>query len=181
MPLHKNHMTEKLTPPEERAKPPSSVAPVSTLGTASAITRRMEFTLETPMPIVSVKNVEYQVRPYTNFGKYEGGYAIDPYIHGLTLDGFCDEEYGSVTENGMWYGIIRGPISVSASDRENNDMTESEISFLSSIAGIIAQESDVGFVGIKYYVSQEEFDNDTKKIEAELSDPDMNDDEDDQI
>lgn len=81
-------------------------------------------------------------------GKYEGGLVIDEHVHGLTLEGWQDEECGDVSELG-WFGLLKGPIDLPA----DVDVTAEERAFLGRIAGAIVSEDNNGFVSVEYFAN----------------------------
>jgi hypothetical protein len=68
----------------------------------------------------------------------------DVYFYNIANDGGCDDECGSVPENGMWYGLIYGPF---------------EHPRLKDVTGVILIEDDQGFVNTVCYESKEVLDN----------------------
>ena len=110
----------------------------------------------------STRNVD-GVRSYGP-GKF---YTIlDSLAHAVSLAG-CDDEAGSVTEDGMWYGLIRGSLAAdgpfadfsatAVNDLAEGFITAEEHAFLREHnAGLILHEDSQGFVYVKWYASAEE-------------------------
>lgn len=94
-------------------------------------------------------------------GKFEDGLIIDKYVYELSLAG-CDDEAGEVHEHGAWYGLFRTGVDVSATARLDMEMTDDEVNYLTSRAGIIVCETDQGpdkkttKVLVEYFDSTEE-------------------------
>lgn len=90
------------------------------------------------------------LRPYASPGKFEGGLAIDEYAYALSLEG-CDDECGSVAENGVWYGMLTGIGEPAATARIDLELTPDECAYLVNCAGCIVSENDQGFVSVEWY------------------------------
>jgi hypothetical protein len=89
------------------------------------------------------------VRPY---GPGRFSTILDSYVYSVSLDGGCDEEEGSVSECGAWYGIMRNGFTIF---RDNDPLLETlntaEQDQLTSSAGVILREDSDGFVSVTYY------------------------------
>jgi hypothetical protein len=93
------------------------------------------------------------IRPYGP-GKFDT--VLDSYVYSVSLDGGCDEEEGSVSECGEWYGIMRNGRTIF---RDHDPMLETlntaEQEQLTSSAGVILREDLQGFVSVTYYDTDE--------------------------
>jgi hypothetical protein len=73
-----------------------------------------------------------------------------------SLDGGCDEEEGSISECGEWYGIMRNGRTIF---RDHDPMLEilnaDEQERLISAAGVILREDSNGFVSVTYHNTDE--------------------------
>ena len=87
------------------------------------------------------------MRRYPYPGKYEGEIIAAPLLHGLALDGWCDDECGEVDAHG-WFGLIRGPINGFGNDAipADPDLTADELDELAEAVGPIVTEDAQGFV-----------------------------------
>ncbi len=87
-------------------------------------------------------------------GKFDT--VLDSYVYSVSLDGGCDEEEGSVSECGEWYGIMRNGRTIF---RDHDPMLETlntvEQEKLTSSAGVIIREDSNGFVFVTYYDTDE--------------------------
>jgi len=110
-------------------------------------------------------------------GKFDT--IIDSYVYELSLNG-ADDEAGSVTENGIWYGLMRGlKVGGQFSDftaEQLNEMNASEKAFLRAQKGAIISENDQGFVTVDYYKDKASLEDEWATIMYELS-PDESDEE----
>jgi hypothetical protein len=100
---------------------------------------------------------------YAHLGKYEGELRVAEFVH--TLD--VDEEAGSCSEMGTWFGILRGALvdEETSSVREViPDVTEDELAFLRNASGAIVTENDQGFVSVDWYGPE-----DKGKLESDWS------------
>jgi len=91
------------------------------------------------------------LRKCTEPGKFEGELLIAKPLYQLSLDGGCDEEAGDVSENGCWYGLLRGPFDNIDEIEPGVPLTKEEREFLGRIAGAIICETDTGFVYVSCY------------------------------
>jgi hypothetical protein len=93
------------------------------------------------------------IRPYGP-GKFNT--VLDSYVYSVSLDGGCDEEEGSVSECGEWYGVMRNGRTIF---RDHDPLLETlnpaEQEKLTSSAGVILREDSNGFVSITYYDTDE--------------------------
>lgn len=113
------------------------------------------------------------IRPYGP-GKFD--LMIDAYIWDLSLDGYCDEEAGSISETGIWYGRINAGIQDFAdSDLLNQD----ERDYLRSFVGAIVSEDSHGFVHVEYYASAGALRAAWREVEREVYELDWGADSDD--
>lgn len=88
------------------------------------------------------------IRPYGP-GKFDT--ILDSFVYHYSLDG-CDEEAGSVLENGMWYGLIQGTM------RFTEPLTPAERRLIDSTIGVIVSENDQGFFHVEYFDSEDDLD-----------------------
>ena len=91
------------------------------------------------------------LRQCTEPGKFEGELLVAKPLYRLSLEGGCDDEAGSVVENGCWYGLLRGPFDNIDEIEPGVPLTKDEREFLRSIAGVIICETDAGYVYVYYY------------------------------
>lgn len=119
---------------------------------------------------------------YVHPGKYEGELAIAALLHELTGDG-CDEEVGSIDENGAWYGLMRGPfgslsqpVDITPEQIAEHELNETDLAYLASLAGVIVSEDSQGFVHVEYYKSEGALTTAWDAIVADLSDEDEDED-----
>jgi hypothetical protein len=93
------------------------------------------------------------IRPYGP-GKFNT--VLDSYVYSVSLDGGCDEEEGSVSECGEWYGVMRNGRTIF---RDHDPLLETlnsaEQQQLTSSAGVILREDSQGFVSVTYYDADE--------------------------
>jgi hypothetical protein len=93
--------------------------------------------------------VKDTIRPYGP-GKFNT--ILDSYVYSVSLEGGCDEEEGSVSECGEWYGIMRNGRTIF---RDHDPLLETlntaEQERLTSSAGVILREDSQGFVTVDYY------------------------------
>src|SRR5574341_262370 len=92
----------------------------------------------------------YRLREYDRPGKYEGGLLLDQYV----AEQEVDDEQGNVSEDGVWYGLLRGDLvegAVNLAIEHDDALTPEERRFLNDIAGAIVSETDQGFVAVSYY------------------------------
>lgn len=116
-------------------------------------------------PWIAVK--EYYLRPYGP-GKFST--VLDSYVYSVTLEGGCDDEIGSVDENGVWYGLMRnGHTIFKDHDPLLEPLNSCEQDQLTSSAGVIVREDSQGFVGVDYYDTDEELTTAWTKITKELT------------
>lgn len=104
--------------------------------------------------------------------------VLDSVVYQLTSEG-CDEETGSVSVTGVWYGLLRGALkeSLYPGSKELND---EELAFLEAHkAGAIVSENDQGFVSVEYFKSAEEMNSAWSEIVSE-TETDDEDDEDEE-
>jgi hypothetical protein len=89
------------------------------------------------------------IRPYGP-GKFST--VLDSYVYSVSLDGGCDEEEGSVSECGEWYGVMRnGRTILRDHDPLLETLNTAEQEKLTSSAGVILREDSNGFVYVTYY------------------------------
>lgn len=84
-------------------------------------------------------------------GKFEGELLIAKPLYQLSLEGGCNDEVGSVVEDGCWYGLLRGPFYDIDEIEPGVPLTKEEREYLDRIAGVILCETDTGFVYVSYY------------------------------
>lgn len=91
--------------------------------------------------------------PKSGPGKFEGGYRVDAYVWGSSLDG-SDIDFGSIDEFGEFYACCRAPLWVD----DDANLTDPEKDFLRSVGGgAIVREDQYGFVDVRYFDTQEDF------------------------
>jgi hypothetical protein len=84
---------------------------------------------------------------------------LDSYVYAVSMDGVCDDEIGSVDENGAWYGLMRrGRTLFKDPDPFLETLNEAEQAQLTDCAGVILSENTQGFVDVAYYDTGEELD-----------------------
>lgn len=92
--------------------------------------------------------------------------ALDEYVYRVSLEGGCDDEVGSVSEQGLWYGLMRG--HGGSVFTNNNPMMESltpeDREVLTNTNGIIIMEDSQGFVTTWLYEDPEELEKDWNEI-----------------
>lgn len=108
------------------------------------------------------------MREYPYPGKYEGELQISEYVHRLSQE-WTDEEAGSCSEYGIWYGLLREPLDVSSVLKPGETLAAEEEEFLAAQAGAIVEETDQGFVSVTYYETEEELDKAWAEIVEEFS------------
>jgi hypothetical protein len=123
---------------------------------------------------------DYQIRPYGP-GKFNS--KLDAYVYELSMTG-CDDETGSVSECGIWYGRLNGPMTVDGPFSDcppTADLTESERLALVDMAtaGIIIAENDQGFVSVEYYTDKDDLERDWANALADTATGDDDDTDDD--
>jgi hypothetical protein len=115
------------------------------------------------------------IRPYGP-GKFST--ILDSYVYSVSLDGGCDEEQGSVSECGAWYGIMRNGFTIF---RDHDPMLETlntaEQDQLTSSAGVILREDSNGFVSVDYYDTDESLETAWSQIVDEFHSGDGSEDE----
>jgi hypothetical protein len=108
------------------------------------------------------------IRPYGP-GKFNT--ILDSYVYSVSLDGGCDEEEGSVSECGEWYGVMRNGRTIF---RDHDPLLEplntAEQDKLTSSAGIILREDSNGFVSVDYYETNKALELAWSKIADSFSD-----------
>ena len=83
----------------------------------------------------------------TGPGKYKHGGSVSEYFHGITLDGGCDEECGTVDEMG-WFGLIDhrdDPITIRRTNATGRNPD------IKGIVAAIVSEDSQGFVTVTTY------------------------------
>ena len=89
------------------------------------------------------------IRPYGP-GKFST--ILDSYVYSVSLDGGADEESGSVSETGRWYGLMRnGSTIFRGNDPLLGTLNDAEREELTSSAAVILTEDSQGFVDAEYY------------------------------
>lgn len=120
-------------------------------------------------------SIEYELRRYGRFGKYEGGLVIDQFVDN---DEWFDAREGEADLGGH-YGLIRGPFTsdqrfVIGTPPFEETLTEDERAYLQQIAGAIVLQTSQGFVSVVYYDSDEELTAAWARVEA-LHEPEEDD------
>lgn len=96
-------------------------------------------------------------------GKFNN--PLDEYVYKVTLQGGCDDEIGSVTENGYWYGLMRDGRSIFLdNDPFLESLSEGDRELLTSCAGVIVSEDADGFVYVEYYHDEDELNDAWQRI-----------------
>jgi hypothetical protein len=91
----------------------------------------------------------YNIRPYGP-GKFNT--ILDSYVYSVSLDGGCDEEEGSISECGEWFGIMRNGRTIFRDhDPMLETLNEDEQEQLTASAGVVLREDSQGFVTVTYY------------------------------
>lgn len=91
-----------------------------------------------------------EIRSYAPGTKFST--VLDEYVWNVSLEGGCDAEIGSVTENGHWYGLMRDGHSIFRDhDPFCEPLNEAEREQLKNSAGVILTEDSYGFVRIEYF------------------------------
>jgi hypothetical protein len=112
------------------------------------------------------------IRPYGP-GKFLT--ILDSYVYSVSLDGGCDEEEGSVSECGEWYGVMRNGRTIFRDhDPLLETLTPDEQEQLTSSAGVILREDSNGFVSVDYYGTAESLETAWSQIVDQLSDDPQN-------
>jgi len=92
-------------------------------------------------------------------GKFDT--ILDSYVYDVSLDRGCDCEAGSVSENGLWIGLMRnGSTIFKDHDPCQEPLNDTERDLLTRSAGVILTEDVQGFVSVTYYETDEELDSD---------------------
>lgn len=77
---------------------------------------------------------------------------LDQYVYGLSLDGWCEFETGTVDDVG-WNGTFSGEPGFLAQpdDRDYRALDDEDKEFIASVVGVIVSQDSQGFVSIEYY------------------------------
>jgi hypothetical protein len=99
-------------------------------------------------------------RNTTRLGPGKFSTAIDRLLYSASLEGWCDNEAGDVSEVGRWYGLIRFSTDRSDVDRLRQDFGEDFAALdaedrddLEGAVGAIVWEDSQGFAGADLYYS----------------------------
>ncbi len=108
--------------------------------------------------------------PLRSYGPGKFNTYTDRHLYELTLIG-CDDETGSVDENGRWYGLLIGPDLAyqGASDTPDVDLNEAEVTFLEAVEAAIVTEDSNGFVYVDEFYDVAEARSAWAEIEAEVA------------
>jgi hypothetical protein len=111
----------------------------------------------------------FNARPYGP-GKFDT--MLDAAVYQLSLDE-SDEEAGSVSEVGMWAGLMyNGEIlSQGLELAKDLDTTREERAYLAKEgqAGVILTENDQGFVNVSYFKKKKDLEDEWKAIVEDLA------------
>ncbi len=106
-----------------------------------------------------------------SYGPGKFNTILDSYVYSVSLDGGTDDELGSVSENGRWYGLMRhGRTIFRDHDPLLETLNETEQDMLTSAAGVILTEDSQGFVYVEYFETTETLDAVWSAIVAEFDD-----------
>jgi len=87
----------------------------------------------------------HDLRPYGP-GKFST--ILDSLVWNTTLDG-CDDELGTVEDDGVWFGRLNAPVLL---DGAWEHLTGAERDFIRlNAAGAILSEDSAGFVYVEYF------------------------------
>ncbi len=120
------------------------------------------------------KDRTYFLRKYPDPGKFEGGFFIDQYVYEMAMDADVIGEVSLLrldTERRGWeYGSASAYATMGKDalefieDALRNSgeswpgLTHDEREFILNMAGVIATETDQGFVDTEYFETKKEFD-----------------------
>lgn len=107
----------------------------------------------------------------TQYGPGKYNLNIDAYVHAITMDGCC-EETGDVSENGVWYAKVEGPLTEGRNATQaqtEHGLTVEDWDYLTSQAGAIVSENEQGFVTVEYFATGAELSTAWAKVEGELA------------
>ena len=114
--------------------------------------------------------MESGIRVCKEPGKFEGELLIAKPLYCLSLEG-CDDEVGSVAENGYWCGLLYGPFHGIDEIEPGVPLTKEEREYLDRIAGVILYENETGFVYVSCYEDPTELERAWEELlEKELDD-----------
>jgi hypothetical protein len=115
--------------------------------------------------------MESGIRPY-GAGKFNT--ILDSYVYEVSLQGGCDDDMGSVQEDGVWYGLMKnGHTIFQDHDPGMEKLNEDERKKLSECAGVIIREDSNGFVHVSYYETSADLDTAWRDVEAALAEADI--------
>jgi hypothetical protein len=93
----------------------------------------------------------------TGPGKFETSGTLGQLLYAMSLDG-ADEEAVDVSEQGVWYGLLRGPFSLRELKQEYPEeyrqIDRDDVEALRVSVGAIVTEDDSGFVDVVMYESK---------------------------
>lgn len=105
-----------------------------------------------------------------SYGPGKFSTIVDSYVYDVSLQSGCDEEEGSVSDNGTWYGIMRNGRSIFKDhDPMLETLNDAEQELLTSSAGLIISENDQGFVYVEYFDDAAKMEAKWAEITKELS------------
>ena len=109
--------------------------------------------------------------PIRQYGLGKFNTIVDSYVYQVSLDGGPDLELGSVSENGIWYGMMRHGLTIfHDNDPMLETLNDSEQELLTSSAGVIITEDSQGFVNVDYFEDMADLDKAWSRIEKDFED-----------
>lgn len=109
---------------------------------------------------------ENKIRPYGP-GKFNT--ILDAYVYSVSLDGCCDDEFGSCSENGFWNCLMKHGRSIFKDhDPLLESLNQAEQTKLTECAGVILCENDQGFVTVEYFDDETSLMKEWERIQADF-------------
>lgn len=101
-------------------------------------------------------------------GKYEGNShrLAAAYVHEITLNGFADEQVGTVEYGPGWYALVRFD---TAAQRDVSWLMDDEHVLVDPPTAAIVHEDDHGFVNVTFYIYENEAESDFGKAETKYA------------
>lgn len=100
-------------------------------------------------------------------GKFN--FLLDAWVYAASLNGTCDAEAGSVSDHGVWFGMMRdGKRIFEGESSFREKLTDRERAFIDAQAGVILREDDLGFVQTDYYSDPSSLNRAWSAIEADI-------------
>jgi hypothetical protein len=113
-----------------------------------------------------------------SYGPGKFNTIVDSYVYQVSCDGGCDDERGSVNENGEWFGLMRhGSTIFRDHDPLLETLNEAEAEQIKSSAGVILREDSQGFVHVEYFNSADALDKAWQEIAEQFDNDDDGDDD----